>query len=69
MRQVVVIMPSRSHWCTGVPTRWSVTMRLAMSPAICRTSTLPVGAASPTEACSFDKLAFSAPACPNAPAL
>jgi hypothetical protein len=40
-----------------------------MSPAICRMSTFPLAVVSPIEACSFDRLAFSAPAWPNAPAL
>jgi len=33
--------PSRSHWCTAVPTRWSVTMRRAIKPAICGPASCP----------------------------
>src|SRR6266852_1469024 len=61
------IRPSRAPCATWSPGRGSVTMRRAMRPAICRTSTGPCGPRMPIEACSLSRLAFSVPACRNLP--
>src|SRR2546423_515414 len=53
------IMPRRSPCVARAPTAPSVTMRRATSPAICRTSSAPRAARTPTEACSLSRLALS----------
>ena len=63
------IIPSAGSCVARSPTRLSVTMRRAMSPAIWRTSSGPCAPRIPTDDCSFSRLAFSDAACRNRPAL
>src|SRR5207249_8428727 len=63
------INPSRSPCVTRAPSFASVTMRRAIRPAICRTSTGPRGPRNPIDDCSLSRLAFSAAACRNLPLL
>src|SRR5205807_933567 len=63
------IIPMRSPWVARPPMVPSVTMRRAMSPAICRTSSGPRAARTPTEACSLSRLALSEAACRKRPGL
>src|SRR2546421_9518596 len=53
------IMPMRSPCVARAPTAPSVTIRRATSPAICRTSSGPRAARTPTDACSLSRLALS----------
>src|SRR2546428_148964 len=61
------IIPIRSACVTRSPSRPSVTMRRAISPAIWRTSTLPRSPRIPTDDCSLSRLALSVAACRNVP--
>src|SRR4029077_1683887 len=63
------IMPIRAPCIARAPAAPSVTMRRAMSPAIWRTSSGPRAPRSPTDACSFSRLALSDAACRNRPGL
>src|SRR3989442_2312588 len=67
-REPNLIIPIRSASVTRSPSRHSVTLRRAISPAIWRTSTLPRSPRIPTDACSLSRLALSVAACRNFPA-
>src|SRR5437879_7688925 len=63
------IMPIRAPCIARAPAAPSVTIRRAISPAIWRTSSGPRAPRSPTDACSFSRLALSDAACRNRPGL
>src|SRR6266513_264382 len=63
------IMPIRAPCIARAPAAPSVTIRRAISPAIWRTRSGPRAPRSPTDACSFSRLALSDAACRNRPGL
>src|SRR5205807_4366133 len=63
------MIPMRPPCVARAPTVPSVTIRRATSPAICRTSSGPRAARTPTDACSLSRLALSEAACRKRPGL